>query len=85
MKTKKPIIGWDDILIKGAQLATIPLNEEEQVNVKTIIGPNAKYPLIIETPIYITHMSFGALSKEAKIALANSELGSSPGSNHNRW
>ena len=27
-------------------------------------------PLVLETPLYITHMSFGALSKEAKTALA---------------
>jgi methylamine---glutamate N-methyltransferase subunit C len=27
-------------------------------------------PGVVETPIYISHMSFGALSKEAKIALA---------------
>jgi glutamate synthase domain-containing protein 2 len=26
--------------------------------------------MVIETPVYVTHMSFGALSKEAKIALA---------------
>jgi glutamate synthase domain-containing protein 2 len=40
------------------------------VNVRTIIGPRAKKPLVIETPIYVTHMSFGALSKEVKMALA---------------
>jgi glutamate synthase domain-containing protein 2/rubredoxin len=70
MRTKKPTISWDDILIKGAQLAKIPLNQEMPANTRTIIGPNAKQPLVIETPIYVTHMSFGALSKEAKIALA---------------
>ena len=37
---------------------------------QTIIGPKAKKPLTINTPIYITHMSYGALSKEAQIALA---------------
>jgi len=70
MKTKVPVISWDDILIKGAQLAKIPLNHEDPVTTKTIIGPNANKPLIIETPIYISHMSFGALSKEAKLSLA---------------
>lgn len=70
MRTKKPTISWDDILIKGAQLAKIPLNENDFVNTKTLIGPKAKKPLEIEIPIYITHMSFGALSKEIKIALA---------------
>ena len=70
MRTKKPSFSWDEILIKGAQLAKIPLNREQPVNSKTVIGPKAKQPLVIETPIFVTHMSFGALSKEVKIALA---------------
>jgi glutamate synthase domain-containing protein 2 len=70
MRTKKPVISWDDILIKGAQLSKIPLNEDEPVNTRTVVGRKAKYPLVIETPIYISHMSFGALSREVKIALA---------------
>ena len=36
----------------------------------TVIGPAAEKPLVIATPIYISHMSFGALSREAKLALA---------------
>ncbi len=70
MRTERPTFSWDEILVKGAQLAKIPLNHDEAVNTKTIIGPRAKRPLVIDTPIYITHMSFGALSKEAKLALA---------------
>ena len=70
MRTERPTFSWDEILIKGAQLAKIPLNYDEPVNTKTIIGPKAKKPLVIDTPIYITHMSFGALSREAKLALA---------------
>ncbi len=70
MRTRKPAPSWDEILIKGAQLARLPLNHEIPVNTQTIIGPRAKVPLVIETPVYVTHMSFGALSKEAKIALA---------------
>jgi glutamate synthase domain-containing protein 2/rubredoxin len=70
MRTTRPVISWDDILIKGAQLAKIPLNSDEPVNTQTMIGPKADHPLVIETPIYVTHMSFGALSSEVKIALA---------------
>ncbi len=70
MRSTKTIVSWDDILIKGAQLATLPLNEETPVNTTTVIGPNAAAPLVIETPIYITHMSFGALSRECKLALS---------------
>jgi glutamate synthase domain-containing protein 2 len=70
MRTKEAVISWDEILIKGAQLAKIPLDHKEPVNTKTIIGPKAQTPLVIESPIYVSHMSFGALSKEAKTALA---------------
>jgi len=70
MRSRKPVVSWDDILIKGAQLAKIPLNDDDIVNAKTIIGPRAEKPLVIETPIYVTHMSFGALSKRVITALA---------------
>ncbi len=70
MRTRENVIGWEDILIKGSQLYKLPLLEEVSVNTSTVIGPKAKKPLIIEAPIFITHMSFGALSREAKIALA---------------
>lgn len=70
MKTKKPLIGWDDILLLGAQLSTMPLDDDAVVNTKTIIGKRAKQPMELESPIIISHMSFGALSKEAKVALA---------------
>ena len=70
MRTRKPTFTWDELLIKGAQLAKLPLNIDEEVLTETIIGPNAKKPMVIQTPVYITHMSFGALSPEAKISLA---------------
>ena len=70
MRTARPVYSWDSILIKGAQLARIPLNDTDPVSTKTTIGPKAKKPLVVESPIVITHMSFGALSKEAKISLA---------------
>jgi len=70
MRTTVPSFSWDNILVKGAQLATIPLNHEVPVNTRTVIGPGARQPLEIESPVYVTHMSFGALSKEVKIALA---------------
>jgi len=70
MRTRVPTFGWDEILIKGAQLAKLPLNRSQPVRTQTVIGPGAAVPLAIESPIIITHMSFGALSREAKLALA---------------
>jgi len=70
MRTRKPTFSWDELLIKGAQLARLPLNKDEAVETETVIGPGAEKPMVIQTPVYITHMSFGALSPEAKTALA---------------
>lgn len=70
MGTLKPIISWDDILIMGAQLNPAPLNAGDPVVTKTVIGKKAKKPMEIYHPIYVSHMSFGALSKELKTALA---------------
>jgi len=70
MGTKLPIISWDDILIMGAQLGKLPLEYDDEVNLKTIIGKKSKKPMAIDMPVYISHMSFGALSYEIKIALA---------------
>lgn len=70
MYTEFPMPNWDDILILGCQLNPQPLEGDVEVNTQTIIGKTADKPLVIESPIYITHMSFGALSRETKIALA---------------
>jgi glutamate synthase domain-containing protein 2 len=70
MRTTLPVISWDAILIKGAQIAKIPLNHDVPVNTRTVIGPHAENPLVIEAPFFVTHMSFGALSREVKMALA---------------
>lgn len=70
MNTELKMPDWDDILILGCQLNPQPLESDVEVNTQTIIGKNAKKPLVIETPIYVTHMSFGALSREVKIALS---------------
>lgn len=70
MGTLMNMPNWDDILVLGAQLNPMPLDEHAEVSIKTIIGKKAKKPMVLDTPVYISHMSFGALSKEAKIALA---------------
>ena len=70
MSTQMPMPNWDDILILGAQLNPPPLNDGDEVDTKTVIGKHAKKPMVLDSPIYISHMSFGALSREIKIALA---------------
>ncbi len=61
---------WDDIQVLPAQLARKPLAEDVEVGTELVIGPNARKPLRLEIPIFVSDMSFGALSEEAKTALA---------------
>lgn len=61
---------WKDIQILVAQLATKPLMEDVPVGTELVIGPNAKKPLRLAIPLFVSDMSFGALSEEAKVALS---------------
>ena len=61
---------WDDLQILTAQLARAPLLEDEEVGTDVVIGPNAQKPLRLEIPLFVSDMSFGALSEPAKLALA---------------
>ena len=61
---------WDDIQIMTAQMATKPLLEDQAVSTELIIGPEARKPLKLKIPLFVSDMSFGALSEEAKTALA---------------
>lgn len=61
---------WDDLQIMVAQMATKPLMEDEVVTTELIIGPESKKPLKLKIPLFVSDMSFGALSEEAKISLA---------------
>lgn len=61
---------WNDLQFITAQLARLPQLDEVAVGTELVIGPNAKQPLKLDIPIFVSDMSFGALSAEAKIALA---------------
>jgi glutamate synthase domain-containing protein 2/CDGSH-type Zn-finger protein len=61
---------WDDIQIMVAQMARKPLMEDAEVGSELVIGPKAAKPLRLDIPLFVSDMSFGALSEEAKIALA---------------
>ena len=70
MGTQMPMPSWDDILFLGAQLNPMPLDEHALVKTETIIGKHAAKPMVLDHPVYISHMSFGALSRETKTALS---------------
>jgi methylamine---glutamate N-methyltransferase subunit C len=61
---------WDDIQFVTAQLARRPLLDEAEVDTSVVIGAAATKPLRLEIPVFVSDMSFGALSEEAKVALA---------------
>ena len=61
---------WDDLQILTAQAAIKPLLDDATVRTELVIGPRAKKPLHLDIPLFVSDMSFGALSEEAKVALA---------------
>ena len=61
---------WDDLQFVVGQLHKLPLLDDEAVGTDLVIGPKAKKPLHLEIPLFVSDMSFGALSEEAKEALA---------------
>lgn len=61
---------WDEIQILTAQLYKAPLLDSDPVGTDVVIGPNAKKPLRLKIPLFVSDMSFGALSEPAKVALA---------------
>ncbi|MGF1695389.1 glutamate synthase-related protein [Vibrio lamellibrachiae] len=61
---------WDDLQVMVAQMATKPLMEDVPVATELVIGPDAKKPLTLNIPLFVSDMSFGALSEEAKISMS---------------
>ena len=61
---------WNDIQLLTAQLATRPLADDDPVGTELVIGPNAKKPLTLDIPLFVSDMSYGALNEESKTALA---------------
>ncbi|MEE8573784.1 MAG: glutamate synthase-related protein [Thermodesulfobacteriota bacterium] len=70
MGARRKVPNMDDLVFLPAQLMRPPLLEEEEVDTTLILGKKAKKPVKLEVPLMIGAMSFGALSKNAKVALA---------------
>jgi len=67
----KKIPSWDDLtFLPGTLTRFVIEGYREKCETKTVLGARAKRPVVLDIPIYITGMSFGALSYEAKVALA---------------
>lgn len=61
---------WNDLQFVTAQLARKPLLDNEPVGTEFVVGPRAARPLTLKIPLFVSDMSFGALSEEAKVAMA---------------
>ena len=61
---------WDSIQFVTAQLSRRPLLDDTTVGTGVTIGAGAEQPLRLDIPLFVSDMSFGALSQEAKTALA---------------
>ena len=61
---------WEELQIQTAQLASLPLFDDAEVKSQFVLGPQAKKPLSMDIPLFVSDMSFGALSEESKVALA---------------
>lgn len=67
---RKDLPHWDDIQILPAQMARKPLLDDTPVDTSVTIGPRAQKPLSLSIPLFVSDMSYGALSEEAKVALS---------------
>jgi nitrite reductase/ring-hydroxylating ferredoxin subunit len=66
----RPFPSYDDIVFRPAQLDRLPLLGHVPVSTEVVLGTRAKRPLRLDIPLFVSHMSYGALSPDAKEALA---------------
>ena len=69
--TLRRLPSFDDLTFITSGMSRVPLEGyREKCSTETVLGArHASEPLRMETPIYISGMSFGALSATAKVAL----------------
>ena len=68
----RPLPSLDDLTFVPCSLTRIPLEGyRERCSTRTVLGTrHARRPVALDTPVMITGMSWGALSFNAKVALA---------------
>ncbi|MCI5162914.1 MAG: hypothetical protein D3917_13040 [Candidatus Electrothrix sp. AX5] len=68
--TSRNFLNMDNLIFRPAMIAKLPLSETIEVTTELVLGKTAQQPIILKIPILNAAMSYGALSKEAKMALA---------------
>ena len=66
----RPYPSYDELVFRPAQLDRLPLLGDDPVDTSVVLGTRARKPLALDIPLFVSHMSYGALSPEAKEALA---------------
>lgn len=69
-RIRAPYPGYEDLVFRPAQLDRLPTQGDVPVDTSVMLGTRAARPLVLEIPVFVSHMSYGALSAEAKEALA---------------
>lgn len=70
--TLRPLPSFDDLTFLPANLSRLVIDAyREECSTRTILGKRyAREPLVLDTPVILAPLSYGALSKPAKVALA---------------
>jgi len=69
--TGRKFPNFSGLMFDVAQLHTLPVEDSTPVDTKVVLGPRAKRPVLLDTPIIVAGMAYGlGLSAKAKIALA---------------
>jgi glutamate synthase domain-containing protein 2 len=68
--TKKLPFSLDDLHFLPAQVKRIPLNDEDPVDATVTIGPDSQKPLRLSSPILISGMSFGSVSRNVRLVIS---------------
>jgi hypothetical protein len=58
---------WDDIQLVTGQLDHRPLLDDAPVATEMVLGPNAAKPLRFDIPMFVSDMSYGALSEDRAV------------------
>ncbi len=69
--TNRQLPGLDDLQIVPGQLHKSPYDKyRETINTQVTIGEQVNKPLVLDSPLMIAAMSFGAISEPGKVAFA---------------
>ena len=71
---KRLPFSFDDLLFIPAQVSTIPKNREDPVTIGFVLGPSSQRPLTVSSPVILSGMSFGAVSRNVRIIISQTAL-----------